>query len=312
MNIKRTLILILFSLTMLVVCISACAEEMDQPTTGQPSSGDVIHVATALDHVTVLEFGEPVTMAAAGSTAFEIERLPDKVLIRPLKSGASTDLFVWTGTRRLSYELDPPGEVKNMNFAIESRAPAPQPAPDANARLTEIADMLLTRAFLGTERVDSSSIKDEKHRVTVRIEHIFESNNTLYIHYTVRNRTDQPYRVSKPEVSLLTQEHQPVSLIALKGVQLSHKLRKKMRSKDKDEYRRLLDVALSETLKTDLQPGEQTVGVVALRNQALRNQALLNLAIPGSAVRDVVPSPSVIQLTFGAERGHEVSAALVY
>src|SRR5690348_16470832 len=57
---------------------------------------NVIHLATALDHVTAIEFGEPVTLVAAGRDAFEIERRDDKVLIKPLSAGVATDLLVWT------------------------------------------------------------------------------------------------------------------------------------------------------------------------------------------------------------------------
>src|SRR5271157_2117626 len=80
----------------------------------EPAASNVSHVATALNHLTVLEFQEPVTLAAAGSADFQIERQDNKVFVKPLKSGASTDLFVWTASRRFSYELEPAGEVKDM------------------------------------------------------------------------------------------------------------------------------------------------------------------------------------------------------
>src|SRR6185503_4070928 len=142
---KRALI---FLLTMYAVVTAA-----DELKVSQPAPGEVIHVATALDHLTVLEFGEPVTMAAAGSPAFQIERHEDKVFIKPLKAGASTDLFVWTASRRFAYELEPPGEVSNMNFAIDSQLPSKPPAQTA-AHLDDVADMMLTRALLDAERVD--------------------------------------------------------------------------------------------------------------------------------------------------------------
>ena len=56
------------------------SEETSQPQT--------IHLSTALDHITVLEFGEPVSQAAAGSSAFNIEWRENKVLIKPLRSGS--------------------------------------------------------------------------------------------------------------------------------------------------------------------------------------------------------------------------------
>ena len=75
----------------LIVSVLASADELKDR---QLTRVEVVHVATSLDHLTVLEFGEPVTMAAAGSPAFQIERHEDKVFIKPLKSSAATDLFV--------------------------------------------------------------------------------------------------------------------------------------------------------------------------------------------------------------------------
>src|SRR5260370_24285458 len=92
---------------------------------GTPSPDAVVHVATALNHLTVLEFHEPVTMAAAGSSDFQIERDANKVFVKPIKSGAATDLFVWTTSRRFAYELEITQEVKDMNFAIYNAQPPP-------------------------------------------------------------------------------------------------------------------------------------------------------------------------------------------
>src|SRR5882757_5805557 len=158
---KRALIFLLF------ISMLASAEELKDRQL--PVHSEVVHVATALDHLTVLEFGEPVTMAAAGSQAFEIERHEDKVFIKPLKLGASTDLCVWTATRRFAYELDSPGEVKDMNFALDNPAPSPKPVPDMQPQMEGVADMMLTRAFLGAERIDGSNIKDTKGRVNIRV-----------------------------------------------------------------------------------------------------------------------------------------------
>src|SRR5690348_3211312 len=109
----------------------------DELKVAPPPSGETIHVATALEHLTVLEFGEPVTLAAAGSPAFQIERHEDKVFIKPLKAGAATNLFVWTASRRFTYELEAPGEVKNMNFVVDGRPAVPTAPPDSTARMEE-------------------------------------------------------------------------------------------------------------------------------------------------------------------------------
>jgi hypothetical protein len=277
---KRALI---FLLTLYAVVTSA-----DELKVNQPGPGEVIHVATALDHLTVLEFGEPVTMAAAGSPAFQIERHEDKVFIKPLKAGASTDLFVWTASRRFAYELEPPGEVKNMNFAFDSRVPAPKPASDGKEQMNDIADMMFTRAFLGAERVDSTSIKDAKERITVRIEHVFQSRNTTYIHYSIRNHSARPYRVTAPQVAEAIAPDASISIQALRRMQLDGQMLHKI-GKLRE---RQLTLAKAEVQKEDIQPGEETRGVIA--------------------IRETVAGPSILQLKFGPEGSHPVQATMVF
>lgn len=264
--------------------ISPCADELKA---NQPSDGAVTHLATALDHLTVLEFGEPVTMAATGSAAFQIERHEDKVLIKPLKAGASTDLFVWTTSRRFTYELEPPGEVRNMNFAVDNRVPAPKAVPENPAKLDEIADMLLARAFLGVERVDSSGVKDARDRVNVRIQNIFRSQNTLYIHYSIRNLGERPYRVSAPTVQQLFPTRPAMSLPALTHTQLGAEMARKL-GKTKATA---ITIAKAETQKEDIGATQETQGVVAIRQH--------------------FESPTVLELIFGSEGKRQVQATLV-
>ena len=264
---------------------SAVADELK---TTQPTTNEVIHVATALDHLTVLEFGEPVTMAAAGSQAFQIERHEDKVFIKPLKAGASTDLFVWTANRRFTYELESPGEVTHMNFAVDNRPPTPtKPATNPTQGLDEIADMMLTRAFLGSERIDSSLIKDAKDGVTIRIEHVYESRNTVYIHYAISNRGRQSYRVPAPTVEQLFPSQPGISVPALKGVQLNRSIAEKLGHSQPAA----LPVAHSEVENSDLASGQETQGVIAIRQK--------------------VDSPTVIKLGFANNGKNSIEAFLV-
>ena len=78
---KRTLSLFLLLLLLLPlqsVLSPAVAFAQDRSAqiaaVAQPAvRPEAVHIRTALDHLTVLEFGEPVTQAAAGSSAFTIE-----------------------------------------------------------------------------------------------------------------------------------------------------------------------------------------------------------------------------------------------
>ena len=83
----------------------------------------MIRVETALDHLTIIEMSEPVTLVAAGSPAFKIERRDNKVFIQPLEENQSTNLFIWTQDNRYSYELIPAGSVEKMHFAIDQAKP---------------------------------------------------------------------------------------------------------------------------------------------------------------------------------------------
>src|ERR1700684_3657640 len=146
---KRTVPLILIY----VFCAIAALSQQSV----SPSPDAVVHVATALNHLTVLEFHEPVTMASAGSSDFQIEREANKVFVKPVKSGASTDLFVWTASRRFAYELEVTQEVKDMSFAIDTAQPGTAPAtvsePVVETDTDQFADVVLTRALMGAEEI---------------------------------------------------------------------------------------------------------------------------------------------------------------
>jgi hypothetical protein len=154
--------------------------------------------------LTVLEFHEPVTMAAAGSSDFQIERQEDKVFIKPAKPGASTDLFVWTASRRFAYELETTAEVKNMNISVDNPLPPPPPTPPNSGfspHVEEFADMMLTRAFLGAIDITPANPRAPKGRVRVRIQHVFRTKSTIYVHYSIGNESRSAYHVRTPDVS---------------------------------------------------------------------------------------------------------------
>ena len=154
----------------LILIYGLCAIAALSQQSGTPSPNAVVHVATALNHLTVLEFHEPVTMAAAGSSDFQIEREANKVFVKPVKSGAATDLFVWTASRRFAYELEITQEVKDMNFAIDTAQPAPTPVPKpvVETDTDQFADMVLTRALMGAEEIKQKSPRKAKGQVSVR------------------------------------------------------------------------------------------------------------------------------------------------
>src|SRR5439155_3603469 len=109
---------------MMIVLMLILAAEPQRIETQYPDRSKVTRVETTMNHLTVIELAEPVTLAAAGSPLFKIERRENKVFVQPLEEGASTNLFVWTGSGRWNYELLPAASVETMHFAIDQQIEA--------------------------------------------------------------------------------------------------------------------------------------------------------------------------------------------
>src|SRR5687767_2908380 len=108
---------------LLLLWMSASPQRIE---TQDPDPAKVVRVETATNHLTVIELAEAVTLAAAGSPLFKIERRDNKVFIQPLEDGASTNLFVWTRSGRWNYELVPAVSAETMHFAIDQHIATPR------------------------------------------------------------------------------------------------------------------------------------------------------------------------------------------
>lgn len=264
--------------TVLLSCalsVSIFAQAQNQEGS-QSSSGTITHVQTVLGHVSLLEFREPVVAAAAGSTAFHIERYEDKVLITPSKAGVSTNLFVWTSTRRFNYELDPPAEGAASSLAIDAPTPEPRPVIDVKQQQTQLlVKELLGNGLLRARRVDSSTVKTSKGTANIRVQQLFQNDSTVYIFYTVENLSKQPFRMIQPAIQRLDADHSMISIPSVENYQLGPNLLTHLgpiRSTS-------LPVEYWQAEQLDVAPGEQKTGVVALEVNR--------------------PSPIILQLVFG-------------
>src|SRR5271168_2212408 len=104
----------------------ALAVDAQKIDTERPDPHKVIRVATAPNHLSVIELADPVLEVAAGSSSYKIEWRENKVFVQPLDPGATTNLFIWTASGRQSYELVPAQSVQDTQFAIDQ-----EPAPHA-------------------------------------------------------------------------------------------------------------------------------------------------------------------------------------
>ena len=248
----------------------------------------IVHVQTALNHLTVIEVGEPVTTVAAGSSAFRIEWRENKVFIQPTEPNVATNLFIWTTSGRLNYELEPAGSVEAMHFAIDQ--PSPQPpvvrptaAPAANQPKAP------TDVILSSRTIRMNSFKEQKNRVIVLLKDVFQQNNQLFIRYAVQNGTKEAYEPGKPQVFVMDVPTL-VGLPRERDYQLTEDETKRLKSTDQKSVE-ISDVQLR---SPRVEPGKGTVGVVGVKLPAAKSD-----------------SPTVLRLLFPADANGPISATLV-
>ncbi len=262
-------------------------------TTGQ---NQIRHVQTSLNHLTVLEFGEPVTtLAVADPDSFKVERHEDKVFVMPLREKVATNLFVWTASREISYELDPAGQLTTMDVLIRTESPAGAhplsgtPVASTEAETRKIAAQVLAQTMMGVQNVVRDTTKAAAGRVQVELEQVYRTKDELYIRYTVSNGTDAPFRLTTPDVSNLLATDQSISLLSLRNHQISAQTSGAFKAKPGSS----LTIVQAETAETDLAPGQRTTGIVSVR-KAEGNP------------------PQLFQFSFGTVQGQPITAEAVF
>lgn len=275
-----------------ISCIVAAA--LGWPAWGQkvevekPDRGKIIHVQTALNHLTVLEMSEPVSTVAVGSPDFKVEWRENKVFIEPTEPDVATNLFVWTPSGRFNYELDPAGVVPEMVFAIDQPVPDPR-AADATNRASAPADPSPAEVLIQAKPVRLHGSIPEKNRVAIYLTDSLERDGQVFVRYTIRNETKKAYVPGNPQAVALNAPRYRESLYVLANYQLSP-----------DETARLkcsgqatLEIAKSELRSPRVEPGQETTGIVAIK-------------LPPTQT-----GPTVLQLIFLAGPKGPINATLV-
>ena len=256
--------------------------------TQKPDRDRIVHVQTALNHLTVIEVGEPVAMVAAGSEAFKVEWRESKVFVQPTEPNVATNLFIWTASGRLNYELEPAGPVARMDFAIDqpvSRPAAVNPAATATTGEPKAA----TGALLGGQPIRMDRFKEPKKRVIVLLKDTFRRENQLFIRYSVQNDSKEVYDPGKPQVFRL-EVPQSVRLHRLSN----HQLRDDEAEQFENTRENPVEVVDAHLRFARVEPGEETVGVVGVKLPEAKSDA-----------------PQVLRLVFPADGSGPISATLV-
>ncbi|MGB6875399.1 MAG: hypothetical protein WBD87_05140 [Candidatus Acidiferrales bacterium] len=276
-----------------ISCIAVAA--LGWPAWGQkvevekPDRGKIIHVQTALNHLTVLEMSEPVSTVAVGSSAFRVEWRGNKVFIEPIEPDVSTNLFVWTPAGRFNYELDPAGVVPEMVFAIDQPTPDPPKVTASANRGSESADPSPAEILILAKPVRLHGSIPDKNRVAIYLTDSLERDGQVFIRYTIRNETKKAYVPGSPQAWALNGPRYSESLYVLANSQLSSDETTRLKCKGEAP----LEVVKSEMRSSQIEPGQETTGIVAIK---------LPVAQAG---------PTVLQLTFLAGPKGPINATLV-
>jgi hypothetical protein len=254
----------LLALVLVVPCLAQTI------MTEAPNRDRIVQVHTALNHLTVIEVGEPVVTVATGSDAFKVEWRGNKVFVEPTEPNQSTNLFIWTASGRLNYELDPAGAVGSMDFAIDhpkpttvSKAALQKPKlPSSNNVVSDpSSNFYEMNSILEGRPVQDEQLKPIKDRVNVTVNDLFEHKGVLLIRYKISNDTRGAYYPHPPKVMLLSGARSSQSLVGREDTQLSERESERLTFRAWTE----LQVVGGKTQATKVAPGEATSGVVEVR-----------------------------------------------
>lgn len=252
--------------------IPALAQKIETETSDRTR---IVHLKTALNHLTVIEVAEPVVQVAAGSPSFKVEWRENKVFVQPTEADAATNLFIWTANQRLNYELEPVGAVSDMDFAVDQTPVHVEPIKPTNANpvaAPSATELLLTGIPI---RLLSSKQRATK-LLDVWISDVYEKDGTLLVRYAIRNYGSQAYSIKRPAVYQLDGVRSQRSLYGLMNSQLDDEDAGKLKVTRQTPVR-VLD---GQAHPARIGPGEEAVGVVRLQASSSTQPTVLRFEFP--------------------------------
>ena len=211
---------ILISAAMFLMLIGVSAGDTNIAThisTEVIQPGKVTRVATALNHITIIELPEPVVSYSIGSDSIRVEYHDNRVLLKPTKPNVSTNLFVWTATSHSIYEILPSGDPATMSYVLDQVFPVPPPTPEpSNEEVEKQTDTMYSSALANQRLIRSGKLphglrfwyrhSGEDHCdecVQLRVTRITEDSNSYYVQVVAENKAAHPYRLREAAVTAL-------------------------------------------------------------------------------------------------------------
>jgi hypothetical protein len=249
--------------SMVTLLMLVFAASMQRIETQYPDRARVTRIETMVNHLTVIELAEPVTLAAAGSPSFKIERRENRVFIQPLEEEASTNLFVWTNSGRWNYELVPAKSVETMHFAIDQQVVGP--AQTGNSPIPPLdsapSPWSAEEMLLFSKPIRNLGAKFSSTQVGVFITDVYRKDEQLFVRYVIDNRTPRPHASGIPEVFSLDSPHSDKSLQTMRYSQRGPDIQKKIRSRGQTR----VPMADCEVPSDPVPSGEMGSGILILQ-----------------------------------------------
>jgi hypothetical protein len=276
----------LCTILIIAVLVTTSIPVLGQKIERETNDGSqIVHLKTALNHLTVIELRDPVIQVATGSQSFKVEWRENKVFVQPTEADTSTNLFIWTASQRLNYELEPAGAVASMDFAVDQiplQVAQPKPASVTPPQPSP------TEVLLAGKPVRLESAKPSRKPVEVVIRDLYEGDGRVLIRYAVRNRGTHVYDVTTPKVYALTGARYPQSLYSLVNSQLGDQEAARLTTKQETP----VPVLEGHVQSSHLAPGQESLGIVAVR-------------LPSST------EPTVFRFQFANDDREQIAAFLV-
>ena len=173
----------------------------EEPNTQILPPSQVIRVATALNHISIIQLPEPILSAAIGSNDVRMEWHDSRVLLQPLKPGIATNLTVWTARISRTYEILPAGDTASMSYLIDEVLPAPPPPPPgpSPAEVEKNTDAMVSSALVNTRSI-RKLVRFPKNQIHLEVKAITEDDRCYYVSLAVLNRSAHPYRITDLQV----------------------------------------------------------------------------------------------------------------
>jgi hypothetical protein len=268
----------------LMVLMAAALPAFGQKVlTQKPGSTAITRVETALNHLTVVELREPVLSVASGSQAIRVEWRGNKVFIEPTEANVSTNLFIWTKSGRLNYELEPAGQVGEMDFAIDQAAvPRPAAKPRVAKSDPSSGEWQMEAALLGATPVEMGAYKMHPNRVHLLIKDTAHQGGRLFIRYAVVNSTNHLFEITSPQVFFLVSPRSRMSLVAQRNFQLPDSERIESNGEVS------LDVIRQQVENREVGPDGESLGIIEVKAPpTTQGPTVLRVVLPGNGYGEI-------------------------